>query len=159
MKLTRRGFLQAAAVAPAAAALAQLKPGEQGRVLVPPRVLAGEAVSKGPISVGLFTGNHEITGDGYSRAGVEFNPASRGSIDNANEVIFPPAGEGWGTITHYGLFDADGELLAGGALDNGKNVGRGDTIKFAKGDLDITLEGCGLTDKLENDLLDYMSGR
>lgn len=154
MELTRRGFLQAVAVTPAAAALAQLKPGDLGKVFVAP----DGRVSRGPISVGLFKGEHEIAGDGYSRAGVAFNAAEGGYIENANEVRFAPAGEQWGTVTHYGLFEEGGELVAGGPLSREREIDSGDTVSFVAGDLEVG-RLVGLSEQLENEFLERLLRR
>lgn len=105
------------------------------------------------IYVGLSTANPlddasglaEPSGNGYARVEtetVDWNAASGGSLDNANEIIFPEATGSWGTITHFALFDADtsGNMLAHGALSQSKAIDNGDTAKFAVGDLGVSLD-------------------
>jgi len=105
------------------------------------------------IYVGLSTadplddksGLAEPSGNGYARvqtAAGDWNAAAAGALDNANDIEFPQASGSWGTVTHFGLFDAAtvGNMLAHGSLDVSKAVGDGDTIKFAAGDLDVTLD-------------------
>lgn len=77
-----------------------------------------------------------------STAAGDWNSASGGAIDNANDITFVEATASWGTITHFALFDAltVGNMLAHGTLGTPKAIGSGDTAKFAAGDLDITLD-------------------
>jgi hypothetical protein len=91
------------------------------------------------------SGIAEPNGDGYARVQTqasEWNTASAGSLDNANDITFPEATGNWGTISHFALFDAAsaGNMLAHGTLSQSKNIGSGDTAKFAAGDLDVSLD-------------------
>ena len=101
--------------------------------------------------VGLFTaapsdagGGTEVSGNGYGRvnASALFGAASGTGISNDGAITFPTASGSWGTVTHFGIFDAEtvGNLLVWGALGTGKAVGSGDTASFAIGELDITLD-------------------
>jgi hypothetical protein len=105
------------------------------------------------IYVGLSTadptddgsGLAEPGGNGYARvqtSAVDWNAASAGTIDNANDISFAEATGSWGTITHFALFDAAtaGNMLAHGSLSESKSIGSGDTVKFAAGDLDVSLD-------------------
>jgi len=104
------------------------------------------------IYVGLSTadpdddasGLAEPSGNSYARtstAGADWNVASGGTLDNANDITFPEASGSWGTITHFALFDAAsaGNMLAHGTLSVSKSIDSGDTAKFAAGDLDVSL--------------------
>jgi hypothetical protein len=105
------------------------------------------------IYVGLSTadpaddaaGLAEPSGNAYARvatSGADWNTASGGTIDNANEISFPEAGGSWGTLTHFALFDAasGGNMLAHGSLSISKIISSGDTAKFSAGDLDVSLD-------------------
>ncbi len=105
------------------------------------------------IYVGLSTadpaddasGLAEPSGNGYARvatSGADWNAASGGTIDNANEITFGQASGSWGTLTHFALFDAasGGNMLAHGSLSISKTISSGDTAKFAAGDLDVSLD-------------------
>lgn len=66
-------------------------------------------------------------------------------IDNAEPIEFPTATADWAggaDLTHFVLFDAStsGNVLASGALDTPKPVLDGDTISFAAGALDVSLD-------------------
>ena len=105
------------------------------------------------IYIGLSTANPaddasgltEPSGNSYARvatAGADWNAASGGTIDNANEISFPEASGSWETLTHFALFDAasGGNMLAHGSLSVSKSISSEDTVKFAAGDLDISLD-------------------
>lgn len=79
------------------------------------------------VYVGLYTadpgeagpGTEVAAGLGYARQAVAFSAAAAGQAVNAALVTFPPAAGGaWGTITHFGIFDAvsGGNLLLSGQL-------------------------------------------
>ena len=100
--------------------------------------------------VGLFTaaptdagGGTEVTGGSYARkstAGADWSVAAAGSSNNANPITFVTATGSWGTVTHFGLFDAAsaGNLLRWAALGTSKTIGNGDTASFASGQLVVT---------------------
>ena len=68
--------------------------------------------------------------------------ASGGAKSNGTAITFPQASAAWGTVTHFGIFDAatSGDLLCWGALTASKTIDAGDTPSFAAGELDITLD-------------------
>lgn len=100
--------------------------------------------------VALFTaapsdagGGTEVTGGSYARVtttGATWAAASGGQISNAAEVAFPTPSAGWGTVTHFGLFDAltSGNLLRWGALTTSRTINTGDSPKFPIGSLVLT---------------------
>ncbi len=99
------------------------------------------------VYVGLSTGSFnddnsgtELSGSGYARQSIAFNAASSGTADNSGAVDFPAATGSWGTVSHFGLFDAStsGNLLIHGALTASKTVATGDIFRIAAGDMDIT---------------------
>ena len=85
-------------------------------------------------------GGTEVTGGSYARkstAGADWSTSSGGSISNANAITFATASASWGTVTHFGVFDAasSGNLLFWAALTASKTIGSGDTASFAAGSL------------------------
>lgn len=107
------------------------------------------------LAVALFTaapsdsgGGTEVSGGSYARATL--NPAdanwtgassTNGLTDNASAITFPTPSGNWGTVTHFGIFDASsaGNLLFWGALTNSKTVNNGDPApSFPIGSLAIT---------------------
>lgn len=121
----------------------------------------GALASAPTIYVGLFTASPNMAGSG----GTEVGGGSAGSyarvatsasdwdaatsadpsvIANGAAITFPTlvaAGEDWGTVTHFGLFDAStsGNLLGYGALATSKNPTEGDTPSFAAGALQVQI--------------------
>lgn len=99
------------------------------------------------VYVGLSTGSFnddnsgtELTGNGYARVAITFGAAASAVASNNAAVEFPAASGSWGTVSHFGLFDAAsaGNLLIHGALTASKVIDTGDILKIATGDMDIT---------------------
>jgi hypothetical protein len=105
--------------------------------------------------LGLYTaapsdsgGGTEVSGNAYARqpivssaAGWTSGGAGTGSISNAAIINFPAANPGaWGTVTHFGVFDAvtAGNLLMWNALGASKVVNIADVVQFAIGALVLT---------------------
>ena len=82
----------------------------------------------------------ELTGNGYTRVAATFNAAASGTADNDAAIEFSAATSSWGTVSHFGLFDASsgGNLLIHGAFTTAKLIDSGDILKISAGDLDIT---------------------
>lgn len=92
-------------------------------------------------------GGTEVSGTNYARVNLtnnttNFPTATTGLKQNATAVTFPTAGGSWGTITHWGIFDAAsaGNLLFHGALDSAKAVALGDAPSFPVSSLSIQLD-------------------
>lgn len=95
------------------------------------------------------TGASEVaSSNGYARASFTNNAtnwpaASGGSKSNGTAITFgTPSGAGWGTVTHFGIWDASstGNFLFGGALATSKAINSGDTVSFAISALTITAD-------------------
>lgn len=100
--------------------------------------------------VALFTaapsdagGGTEVSGGAYARASIAANTTSwnntqgtasgastgtDGTIENAVDITFPAPTANWGTVTHWGVFDAasGGNLLLHAALTQSKTINNGD---------------------------------
>ena len=124
---------------------------------------ATAAAATGPatVYVGLFTaapsdvgGGTEVTGNAYARVPVTSSLANwagtqsggstvassgtSGTTSNNAIITFPtPTPAGWGTVTHFGIFDAltAGNLLIWSALTASKVINVGDAITFPIGSL------------------------
>lgn len=101
------------------------------------------------VYVGLSTGSFnddnsgtELTGNNYAREAITFGAAASGVASNSAAVEFNAATGSWGTVSHFGLFDAlsGGNLLIHGALTASKVISSGDILKIAIGDMDITAD-------------------
>jgi|TARA_R100000149_G_C5793552_1_gene83992 hypothetical protein len=82
----------------------------------------------------------EVSGNNYSRQEITFGAHSNGACANTSVEEFTASGGSFGTVTHFGIFDAgsSGNLLYYGALTASKVVADGDTLKFAAGSITIT---------------------
>ena len=89
-------------------------------------------------------GGTEVTGGGYARQAIAFDAAATpgGTTSNTAAVEFTATGAAYGTVTHIGIFDAStgGNLLWHGAMTASRTIGDGDTLVFAAGDVDLTLD-------------------
>ena len=99
------------------------------------------------VYVGLSTGSFgddnsgtELTGNNYSRVSATFSAAASGTTSNSAAIEFAAATGSWGTVSHFGIFDAAsaGNLLIHGAFTASKAIESGDILKISAGDLDIT---------------------
>jgi hypothetical protein len=83
----------------------------------------------------------EVTGGSYARQTATFALPSNGSSTTASDITFPTATGNWGTVTHFGIYDAStsGNLLYHGALNNSKIIQTGDILKISAGNLTVTL--------------------
>ncbi len=91
----------------------------------------------------------EVSGGAYAR--VADNPsdtnwsaatAGNGTTDNLTTISFPTATADWGTVTHFGVFDAAtaGNLLIYAALGASRNITTGATPSFAPGALTVQVD-------------------
>lgn len=107
------------------------------------------------LAIGLFTaapsdagGGTEVSGGSYAR--VSANPldanwtaasSTDGVTTNAAAITFATPTANWGTVTHFGIYDATtaGNLLVWGALTASRVISNGDAApSFAAGALSIT---------------------
>jgi hypothetical protein len=87
------------------------------------------------------SGGTEMSGGGYARQAITCGAASGGTCSNTNEITFTISGVNPSPFTHAAVFDAstNGNRIWHGALTASKDLGDGDSIVFAAGDLDFTL--------------------
>jgi hypothetical protein len=99
------------------------------------------------VYIGLSTGSFsddnsgtELSGSGYARQAITFAAASSGSAATNATVTFPTATGSWGSISHYGIFDASsgGNLLIHGSFASSKTIASGDVLRVNSGDLTVT---------------------
>lgn len=118
--------------------------------LTKPTVLGVSLHTANPTDVGNGA-EVSVTDTGYARvdtppldANWDATSGTDGHTSNTADITFPTptGGTNWGTITHFGIWDAAtaGNLLFYGALASSKTVNQGDPApKFVAGALDITL--------------------
>ena len=117
------------------------------------------------VYVGLLTaapndtgGGTEVSGNAYARVGVTSattawngthgnttgaSTGTDGTVENAATITFPtPTPSGWGTVTHWGVYDAasGGNLLFYAALTASKVINAGDAGSFAAGALSLQID-------------------
>ena len=107
------------------------------------------------LGIALFTaapsdagGGTEVTGGSYARvdtppldANWDATSGTDGLTANTGIITFATPTANWGTITHFGIFDATtgGNLLYHGALTSSKTVNNGDPAPtFPAGALTVT---------------------
>jgi len=105
--------------------------------------------SPATVYAGLFTSDPtdagsgtEVSGGSYARKAITFAAPSNGVTTNSAAACeFDQATGSWGTITHFGIFDAltSGNLLYHGALTTSKTISSGDVFKFATSSVSVTL--------------------
>ena len=84
----------------------------------------------------------ELSGNNYTRKAITFASASGGSIASNASVEFNSATGSWGTVSHWGIWDASssGNLLFHGAFTASKAIATGDILKVASGSLTISAD-------------------
>lgn len=91
----------------------------------------------------------EVSGGSYARVAVTANSSNwsdatgnNGTTSNVNAVTFPAATADWGTVTHFGIYDAStaGNLLVYAALTSSRNITNGSTPSFAAGALTVQID-------------------
>lgn len=89
----------------------------------------------------------EVSGGSYIRKSIAFSAASARTITNSADVTFTQASAPWGTVSHYGIMDAEsaGNMLFHGDFTASKVIGTGDTAKVLAGEVDIEFSAGGLT--------------
>ncbi len=87
-------------------------------------------------------GGTEVSGGSYARVGktattAGFGAPSGGSAANIEEIDFGTATANWGTVTHFGVYDAStaGNLMGWGVLATSKVINTTDGGKFPIGAL------------------------
>lgn len=85
----------------------------------------------------------EIAGLGYARQTAQFSAAVNGTARNTSLITFPAAtGGAWGTITHFGVYDAltAGNLLVKGSFTTPRVISDTDQLLVNANDIAVTLD-------------------
>ena len=100
----------------------------------------------------------EPSGNGYIRKAITFAAAASRSVAQNADVQFDQATGAWGTLTHFGTFDAEsgGNMLANGALNEPKVVISGNTPKISSGQTTISWNANEVSNYLANKSLDFV---
>lgn len=86
-------------------------------------------------------GGTEVAGNGYARQAITFGAASSGVTSNTSTHTFTASGGNWGTVTHFGIFDAptSGNLLWHGALTTSRTINNGESLTVAAAAFTLTI--------------------
>lgn len=102
----------------------------------------------------------EITGNGYSRVMANaWDVASSRATQNTNPISgWTATGAGWGSVTHFGVFEAvsGGIRIGQGQLAQSVPVGAGDSPTFPAGAFDVQIPTGGMTNNLAHKFLDHV---
>ena len=121
------------------------------------------APGTGTLYVALYTappsdagGGTEVSGGSYARAAVtsslanwagtqasgstDASSGTGGQTSNNAAITFPTPTAGWGTVTHFAIYDAlvNGNELFWGQLTIAKTINQADTVTFPPASLSIT---------------------
>lgn len=82
-------------------------------------------------------GGAEVSGGAYTRQTLTFAPPSGNQVANDADILFPIATAPWGTVVHFGIFDAPfaGNLLYHTALSAPRTIVAGDQLRVPTGQL------------------------
>jgi hypothetical protein len=82
----------------------------------------------------------EVKGNGYCRKKTKFKIANNGATSNASNIDFDEMPSV--TTVAIGIFDSltEGNILLFGNLTDPADTDEGDTLRIAKGDLDIEID-------------------
>lgn len=100
----------------------------------PPSAVYLGAFTVAPTDAG---GGTEISGGSYTRQTVTFGAPSGNQVSNSAEVLFPIATASWGTVVHFGIFDAPsaGNLLYHTSLGAPRTIAVSDQLRVPAGQL------------------------
>ena len=110
----------------------------RGQAYTAPTTIYMALFTSDPTDAGTGT---EVSGGAYARQTITFSAPTNGSTSNSADVLFPVATAGWGTVSHFAVYDAatSGNMLYYGVLTTSKAISSTDQLKVAAGDVTITL--------------------
>jgi hypothetical protein len=85
----------------------------------------------------------ELSGNGYARQSATFTEDTNGLVDNDADITFGPnTGVNWGDVTHVSVWTAvsSGQCLYKGALSSPVTINVNDSLRFAAGQLDCSID-------------------
>lgn len=110
--------------------------------------VSGGNYSRVPVSDGtnsVFAAAGEVSGSMVIKNTNNFNATSNGITASGSGIItFPQSSAAWGTVVAVALVDdadaTEGNVIWYGTLTNSKIVGTSDTVSFAAGDLQLSID-------------------
>lgn len=116
---------------------------DKGETIVLNALLAGVYISLHTADPGN-TGASEVAGGAYARQSIAFtNSGDNPTLARNNAVVqFPTATANWGTVTHFGLWDAAsaGNFRGSGAVAVPKPVSTNDIVRFLQNTVTISAD-------------------
>lgn len=127
----------------------------RGQTFTPPAGLHVGLLTAAPSDTG---GGTEVSGNGYTRvnlapsltnwagtqaaASTTASTGTTGTTSNNSAITFPSPTATWGTVTHFGIWDAStaGNLLFYASLTVSKVINSGDTVSFAAAALTVQID-------------------
>lgn len=127
----------------------------RAQTFTPPAGLFIGLLTAAPSDTG---GGTEVSGNAYARvnlapsltnwagtqaaASTTASTGTSGTTSNNSAVTFPTPTASWGTVTHFGIWDAStaGNLLFYGALNISKTINSGDTVTFPISSLSVQID-------------------
>ena len=127
----------------------------RGQTFTPPAGLHVGLLTAAPSDTG---GGTEVSGGSYARvnlapsltnwagtqaaASTTASTGTSGTTSNNSTITFPTPTATWGTVTHFGVYDAAsaGNLLFYGALTIAKTINTGDVISFPAAALTVQID-------------------
>jgi hypothetical protein len=85
-------------------------------------------------------GGTEVSGGAYARQTITFAAPSGNQVANSTDILFPIATASWGTVVHFGIFDAPsgGNLLYHTALAASRTIASSDQLRVPTGQLIVS---------------------
>jgi len=84
----------------------------------------------------------EVSTGAYARQNIDFAAASAGVAANSNALTFTATGASWGSVTHWGIWDAvtTGNRLIWGAFTTARTINDGESLTVAIGAITVTAD-------------------
>lgn len=104
------------------------------------------------------SGLAEPSGNGYVRKAITFSGGTTRTIRQAADVTFDQATGSWGTLSHWGVFDAEsaGNMLSHGQLGTSKAVVSGNTPSVSAPQIQISFNSGDVFNYLADRLLNFV---
>jgi hypothetical protein len=105
---------------------------------------ATEFTAPGAVYLAAFTvaptdagGGTEVSGGAYTRQTLAFAAPSGNQVANSADILFPIATVAWGTVVHFGIFDAvsGGNMLYHTPFTASRTIDVGDQLRVPTGQL------------------------
>lgn len=85
---------------------------------------------------------NEVSGNNYGRTAITFGASSSGTVTQDNTVTFPAPSGSWGTVTHWGVWDASsgGNCIVSGPFTTSMAPASGLGVIIPSGTISISID-------------------